>query len=371
MAAEASRDRRAVLGLSARARWLLPLFLVLLAVLTVLRLGSEAPTGDLHDFHGASMGTTWSVRLVDPELTPRARLEIEKAIEERLANVDGLMSTWDADSELSRFNRFTSTDPFPVSAQTLEVFRVAREVSELTAGAFDVTVGPLVAAWGFGATERAPASPSAKELAALRARVGWRRVRVDASSQSLSKTHPETVCDLSAVAKGYGVDEVARALHELGHTDFLVEVGGELRAQGRRGPDRPWRVAIERPSTAERAVFAVLELEDMSLATSGDYRNYFEENGVRLSHLIDPRTARPVAHALASVSVAHADAAHADALATGLGVLGPEEGYPLAVRQGLAAYFIVREADGALRGLATPGFPPVERRSADSQETGG
>lgn len=374
MAAEAGRDRAALLGLSPRARWLLPLFLVLLAVLTVLRLCSAAPTGDLHDFHGATMGTTWSVRLVAPELAPETRLEIEKAIEGRLATVDGLMTTWDSNSELSRFNRFASTDGFPVSPQTLEVFRVAREVSELTGGAFDVTVAPLVAAWGFGATDRAPASPDAVELAGLRARVGWRRVRVDAGSQSLSKTHPETVCDLSAVAKGYGVDEVARALLALGHTDFLVEVGGELRAQGRRGPGRPWRVAIERPAAAERAVFAVLELVNASLATSGDYRSYYEENGVRLSHLIDPRTARPVAHALASVSVVHPDATHADALATGLGVLGPEEGYATAVRHALAAYFIVREPDGALRGFATPAFPPVERRGgadAGSREAGG
>jgi thiamine biosynthesis lipoprotein len=139
-------------------------------------------------------------------------------------------------------------------------------------------------------------------------------------------------------------------------------VGGELRARGARAPDRAWRVAIERPEVARRSVFAVVELRDASMATSGDYRNFYEQDGVRLSHLIDPRTGRPLAHALASVSVIHRDAVRADALATGLSVLGPEEGYALAERLGIAAYFIVREPGDGLRGFATTAFPPVEMR---------
>ena len=355
---EESRDR--LLGPSPRARWLLPVFLVVLVGLTLWRLGGAPSGGDLHEFVGPTMGTTYSVKIVDSELTSEREQRIARAIETRLARVNELMSTWDPASELSRFNRFASTRPFPVAPETLEVFRVAREVSDLTGGAFDVTVGPLVIAWGFGSTARVPAEPPAAELGVLRERVGYRQVEIDESG-SLSKRHPETECDLSAIAKGYGVDEVARALVELGQHDFLVEVGGELRAMGERGPDRPWRVAIERPEAAARSPFGVVELKNTSMASSGDYRNYFEQDGVRLSHLIDPRTGRPIAHALASVTVVHADAVRADALATGLSVLGPEAGLALAEENGLAAYFIVRERGGALRGVPTSAFPPVER----------
>ena len=360
MTLETDDERAQLLGLSPRARRLLPLFLLILVGLTVWRLGFQEE-GDLHEFSGPTMGTTYSVKLVDPELTNEARAQIAQAIEARLATVNGLMSTWDPDSELSRFNRSTSTDPFRVSHETLEVFRVAREVSDLTAGAFDVTVGPLVAAWGFGATDRAPVEPPGGELEALRRRVGYRRVALDPASRSLSKSHSGTVCDLSAIAKGFGVDEVARELLERGQRNFLIDVGGELRAVGERRPGRAWRVAIEQPQATQRSIFGVLELRDASLATSGDYRNYFEQDGVRMAHLIDPRTGRPIAHALASVSVVDEVAVRADALATGLGVLGPDEGYALAEREGLAAYFIVRETGGGLRGFATSSFPAFER----------
>ncbi|MEE9608150.1 MAG: FAD:protein FMN transferase [Myxococcota bacterium] len=367
----ADGERTPLPGSSPRTRRLLSVSLLLLAGLTVWRLGFQAGPGDLQEFGGPTMGTTYSVKLVASGLSDAARARTAAAIEERLAAVNRLMSTHDPDSELSRFNRFASTAAFAVSPQTLEVFEIAREVSELTGGAFDVTVGPLVAAWGFGVTNRVPGAPPAAELAALRDRVGYRRVGVDRASRSLSKDHPEIACDLSAIAKGYGVDEVARALVELGHRDFLIEVGGELRAQGQRGEGRPWRVAIERPAAGARSIFAVLELKNASLATSGDYRNYYEQDGVRLSHLIDPRSGRPVAHALASVSVVHADAVRADALATGLAVLGPDRGYALAEREGLAAYFIVREPGGSFRELATASFPPLERPDPADPRAGG
>ncbi len=334
-------------------RWLAALCGVVIAC------GSDS--GDLHEFTGPTMGTTYNVKVVSAELPEAAKGEIAAAIEGPLARVNERMSTWDPESELSRFNRFAAGDRFPVAPETLEVFRVAREVSELTGGAFDVTVGPLVWAWGFGSMDRVPAEPAAAELAALRERVGYRRVTID-DSGALTKDHAGVECDLSGIAKGYGVDEVTRALLELGQRNILVEVGGELRAMGQRGLNRPWRVAIERPEPEGDGVFGVVEIRDVSLATSGDYRDYVERDGVRLSHLIDPRTGRPIAHALASVTVVHGDAVHADALATGLGVLGPEEGFALAEREGLAAYFIVRERGGGLRGLATSRFPDVSRR---------
>jgi thiamine biosynthesis lipoprotein len=368
MTSETDGGRSPLLGLSPRARILLPVFLVILVGLSTWRLTREATPGGLHVVSGASMGTTYSVKVVAPDLAAPERQRIEDVVQDRLSTVNRLMSTYDPDSELSRFNRLDSMDAFPVSPETLEVFRVAREISEWSGGAFDVTVSPLVAAWGFGATDRVPAPPAAEELASLRERVGYRLVAIDLGSGTLSKAHPATECDLSAIAKGYAVDAVARALVDLGHADFLVEVGGDLRAGGRREDGRPWRVAIERPDPSARSIERVIELDDLSMATSGDYRNYYEKDGVRYSHLIDPRSARPIAHRLASVSVLHPNAVQADAMATALSVLGPAEGYALAEREDLAAYFIVREPDGAFRARATSAFALLDR-PADADAT--
>jgi len=358
--AEPPARTRALLG--GRARIPLTLLLALLLAVSAYRLvcASAPPPAE---FTGDTMGTTYSVKLGTPELRAEARGAVQRAIEEQLDRVDRLMSTYRPDSELSRFNRQPANDPFPASPETIEVFRIAREVSQLSGGAFDVTVAPLVAAWGFGATDRAPAPPAEAELALLRSRVGFEQIEIDTAARTLTKTRAGVTCDLSAIAKGYAVDQVADALRELGHGDFLVEVGGEVRARGRRPDGAFWRVAIETPDSDPRGVFEVVSLGDIALATSGDYRNYYEVDGRRYSHTIDPRTGRPVEHALASVSVLYADAVHADALATALDVLGPEAGYALAKREGLAAYFIVRRKGGGFDSLATPAFERVLRGS--------
>ncbi len=253
------------------------------------------------------------------------------------------MSPWKPDSELSRFNRDKGGTRFPVSRETLTVFEVAREVSELSEGAFDVTVGPLVAAWGFGAGATTREPPTATELDALLRHVGFRNVSIHAEAGALEKTRAEVVSDLSAIAKGFAVDEVARVLKRVGHDNFLVEVGGELLARGTHLDASPWRVAIEAPDEDRRSIHRIVELRDLAMATSGDYRSYYVAGGRRFSHTIDPRTAQPVNNALASVTVLHKDATHADALATALTVLGPEAGYRLAVDHGIAAYFILRK----------------------------
>jgi thiamine biosynthesis lipoprotein len=313
------------------------------------------------------MGTNYSVKLAVADLPAEERAAIRRIIEARLGRVDRLMSTYRPDSELSRFNRHGANEPFPVAPETLAVFRIAHEVSDLSGGAFDVTVGPLVAAWGFGAADPIPAPPPDAELERLRARVGFERIQIDADAGTLAKTVAGAVCDLSAIAKGYAVDQVAAALEEKGYGDFLVEIGGEVRARGQRLDGAFWRVAIERPDSAPRGAFEVIPLRDVALATSGDYRNYYEVAGRRISHTIDPRSGRPVEHALASVSVLHADAIHADALATALNVLGPEAGYALAESEGLAAYFIVRRADGSLASRETPAFERL-RGAAEAAE---
>lgn len=336
-----------------------PRLCALLVLASALACGGDREA--VREFSGPTMGTVYRVKLVAPPLAPDARARIATVITERLAEVDLLMSTWNPDSELSRFNRHGTASPFVVSPPTLEVFGIAREVSELSSGALDVTAGPLIAAWGFGPGAPSREPPGAAELARLSPRVGWQRVRIDSASSSLVKTHPETTCDLSAVAKGYAVDLVGRALTALGHADFLVEVGGELKARGRNVRDEPWRVAIESPAgRGGTGIARTVRLRDQAVATSGDYRNFQERDGARISHIIDPRSGRPIEHGLASASVVDDTAARADGLATALMVLGPEEGWELAVREGLAAYFIVRDEDGTLTARATPGFEALD-----------
>jgi len=354
MTPSADPPRRPLPG---RAKVLLAGCLLALLLLALQRLACAPDAAAPLAFSGRSMGTSWSVKLAAAGLTPAERDRVQAAIAARLAEVDQRMSTYRDDSELSRFNRAAAGEPFAASPELLEVFRIAQAVSEASGGAFDVTVGPLVAAWGFGANARTPGSPSAAELAALRARVGFHRIALDLDAGTLTKRSAGVVCDLSAIAKGYGVDQVAVALRSLGYAGFLVEVGGEVRAAGRRADGDAWRVAIERPQSGERGIWDVMELRDGALATSGDYRNFYElPDGRRISHTIDPQTGRPVEHPLASVSVLDAEAVWADAWATALNVLGPDAGYALAEARGLAAYFISHTADGGFRARETPAF---------------
>ena len=299
--------------------------------------------GQAYRFTGPTMGTTFNVTVVGA-LDPAAQARARDAVSGALQAVNAEMSTYQADSALSRFNRHASTAPFPASPALRAVMSEARRVSALSGGAFDVTVGPLVRAWGFG-PDAPGAAPDGPTLEALRARVGWQRVVVEADA--LRKTHPDVEADLSAIAKGYGVDRAAMALDALGHARYLVEVGGEVRARGVNAGGAPWRVGVEKPeSGGARAVREVVSLRDLSMATSGDYRSYREVDGKRLSHTVDPRTGRPIEHRLASVSVLHRDCMTADALATALNVLGPEAGMALADAQGLAVLMLVRGDSG-------------------------
>ena len=296
------------------------------------------------------MGTTYTVKVVTEgplgaSSSPKQE-QVQQVIEGRLAEVNDKMSTYQPSSELSQFNSSRTTVPFPVSAETLQVFAEAQRISAATAGAFDITVGPLVNLWGFGPDAKPLAVPADEEVERLRPRIGWSRIEVDTARSTIRKSEPEMYCDLSAIAKGYAVDRVAEGLAALDLADYMVEVGGEVRTRGRNAAGEPWRIAIERPDTAQRAFQEVVPLSDLAMATSGDYRNFFEQDGVRFSHTIDPRTGRPIQHRLASVSVIDPVCMRADGYATALMVLGEEEGFRLAEEQGLAALFLVRKGDG-------------------------
>ena len=298
---------------------------------------------------GPTMGTTWQVKL--PTLPERtSRDELQAAIERRLERVNDQMSTYRPDSELSRFNRHEGTDWFEVSADTARVVSAAQQISALTGGAFDVTVGPLVNLWDFGPDERDARVPSEEELAATRERIGYEMLEVRDDPPALRKSQPDLYVDLSAIAKGFGVDQIAVHLENLGTDSYFIEVGGEIRTRGKKPDGTPWRIGIEAPAATRldaQAAQRVLELGGRAVATSGDYRNYWEKDGQRFSHTIDPRTGRPVGHELASVTVVSDDCMTADGWATALMVLGPEDAYNSAMKQDLAALFIVLQAGGS------------------------
>jgi thiamine biosynthesis lipoprotein len=238
----------------------------------------------------------------------------------------------------------------------------AQRVAELTQGAFDVTALPLVELWGFGATEVADELPGEAAVAAARARVGYRGLQVTTAPPALRKADAGMAADLSAIAKGFAVDEVAALLDARGLSDYLVEIGGELKAAGHNARGEAWNIAVEQPTPGARRVQRAFPLVDLAVATSGDYRNFFERNGQRYAHTIDPRSGYPVQHQLASVTVLDPSAMSADALATGLLVLGERAGIEFALAHELAALFLIRDGDD-FRERTTPRFDSLTRRS--------
>lgn len=339
----------------ASARWLIGLCAALAIGACGEPPSAAPPAPQALTFTGTTMGTTYAVKVIAPALAAAEEAGTRAAIQAALDDVDRRMSTYKPDSELSRFNRHAGSGPFALSAGTIRVFLMAQEVSEASAGAFDVTVGPLVNAWGFGPVKRAR-PPTDAELAALRASVGYRLLTIDAAAGTIAKAQAGVYADLSAIAKGYGVDQVARALDARGFGRYMVEVGGEVRVKGGNAAGRPWQVGIERPDEAAQRAQLVVPMTNLAMATSGDYRNYVERDGRRFSHEIDPTTGYPIRHRLASVTVLAPECAFADAYATALLVLGPERGYALAVEKGLAAYFIERRAEGGFAERQTPAF---------------
>ncbi len=305
---------------------------------------------------GETMGTTWSVKAINDEaLSPEQELALSLTLGHTLDGVNDAMSTWQDDSELSRFNQHASTEPFPLSEETLSVFRAAASVSEQSGGAFDVTIAPVVDAWGFGVDDPLR-GPTDAEAAILMASVGMEKLTIDEEAGTVTKAHPELTADLSAIAKGYGVDAVAASLEKLGYSEYLVEVGGEIRAQGLSGRGVLWQIGNEQPDAERGVLHSVLPLDNTGMATSGDYRNYIEQDGVRISHTIDARTGRPITHTLASVTVLHDSAMTADALATAINVLGPEEGHALAESLNLPVLMLIRTAPGEFTEKTSTAF---------------
>ena len=316
--------------------------------------GPEQPAKVIRSFFGTTMGTEYTVRVVGPAGEPNWPA-LQQQIDRRLEAISRQMSTYLPDSEISRFNRYEGRDWFPASAEFVRVVAAGLEVSRSTQGAFDVTVGPLVNLWGFGPAGRPGDVPTDEAIAACRARVGYERLEVRAEPPALRKHRPDLDIDLSAIAKGFAVDEVAGLLDQHGSQSYMVEIGGEVRTRGRKPDGGSWRIGIEWPVATAREIQWVVELDDRSLATSGNYRTFFEQQGRRYSHEIDPRTGRPVEHGLVSVSVLASDCMTADAWATALIVLGPEAALSAARQHGLDVLCMIHTRDGWLE-QTTPGF---------------
>ncbi len=320
---------------------------------------------------GATMGTTYTVKVVVREGEGTAGDRLDVMIGNLLGGVDNTMSTYIDSSEVMEFNRHGAGD-IAVSGDLLEVVAEAQRVARLSGGAFDVTVGPLVDAWGFGPRGFTD-PPSDESIGRLLAVTGFEHIGVDRDHSLLTKGSEDVQIDLSAIAKGFAVDRVAGALIRDGFADFMVEVGGEVRAHGRNAERRVWRIGIERPQEGGRSIHTVVALPDLALATSGDYRNFIVRDGVRVSHAIDPRIGRPISHDLASVSVIQANCMTADAMATALEVLGPVDGMELAASHDIPALFLVRLADGTFEERRSPMWTALIENSAsvDGVDMGG
>lgn len=318
-------------------------------------LSSPAPATALHALHGETMGTNWSVRLV---ASPRADLHVLHAvIQAELDRVVAQMSTWEADSDISRFNRAPAGHWQDLPTDFFTVLHCALAIAEASEGAFDPTVGPLVGLWGFGAHAGAREVPDEAARTAIRDQVGWQRLSLDASHRRLLQPGGVKL-DLSAIAKGHAVDAVAAALRARGIAAALVEVGGELHGYGRKPDGEPWRVLIESaPEEEEAAGLAprIAILDDLAVATSGDRWHWFEQDGERHAHTIDPHTGLAVADTRAAVTVLASTAMEADGWATALTVLGADAGLRLAERHGLAARFVIR-VHGSLEERASTRF---------------
>ncbi|MBW7945457.1 MAG: FAD:protein FMN transferase [Sphingomonadaceae bacterium] len=287
------------------------------------------------------MGTRWSARVVVPASGELA--DIGAGVQGGLDGVVAEMSTWEAASDISRFNRAAIGTWQSLPPDFLIVLSAALRIAEESGGAYDPTIGDLVDAWGFGPPGPCAATPDAETVAALLRAAGWRHVECDTLLQRARRITPLAL-DFSGIAKGFGADRAAAWLRTRGFRHFLVEVGGELVGAGVKPDGQPWWVDVEMPPGAALPPLR-LALHDLSAATSGDYRRWFETDSGRFAHTIDPRSGRPAANGVASVTVLHADCMHADAYATAITVLGAEEGLRFADRLGLAAHIVSRSGD--------------------------
>ena len=305
-----------------------------------------APKAAATVLEGKTMGTFWRVSVVGID---NARADqLRQKVQQQLDADDQLLSTWKNDSALMRFNHSSSLTPWPVNDAMADIVTESLRIGYKTQGAMDITVGPLVNLWGFGPDKQPVKTPTQAQIDAAKARTGLAFLSVINRSgrQYLQKSIPDLFVDLSTVGEGYAADHLARLMTEEGISRYLVSVGGALVSRGMNADGQPWRVAIQKPTDRENAVQAIVDINGHGISTSGSYRNYYELDGQRISHVIDPQTGRPITHKLVSVTVIAPTALEADGWDTGLMVLGPQKAQQVVREQGLAVYMIMKEGDG-------------------------
>lgn len=295
---------------------------------------------------GRTMGTFWRISLAG--VPPERKNALQNRVQQQLDDDDQELSTWKSDSVLSQFNQSRDLKPFPVSDNMADIITWSLRVGQKTSGAMDITVGPLVNLWGFGPEKQPVKLPSQAQIDAAKALTGLQHLRVIQGVEGayLQKNLPDLYVDLSTMGEGFATDHLARLMEQEGINNYLVSVGGAVLTRGLNAQGKPWRVAIQKPTDKEDAVQARVDLQGHGISTSGSYRNYYELDGKRISHVIDPRTGRPIEHKLVSATVIATTALEADAWDTGLMVLGTEKAKALAVREKLAVYLISKEGDG-------------------------
>ena len=315
------------------------------------------------NFRGRTMGTTYEIKIVGSRKVRSELDAIYSEITHTLFKLNRQMSTYIDDSEISVFNTSTATNPYPISVDFAKVTEKAIELSHATIGAFDPTLDPLINLWGFGNKGQTKSPPSSNEVTQALARCNVEYLQLS-PGPAIRKTISNLQLNLSAIAKGYAVDTVTELFWKHGWTNTYVEIGGEIRVSGHNRKRQPWRIGIDLPAdnaSPGEAIASVFALRNRAVATSGDYRNYFEDsNGNRRSHLIDPRTGTPISHRLASVSVTATNCMIADGIATALMVMGVEQGLTWVEDQDhVDALFIARETDGTFRLVQSTGLPPL------------
>jgi len=295
---------------------------------------------------GKTMGTFYRVSLAGVDKSRERALR--QQIEAQLVEDDHELSTYKDDSVLSRFNQYQGSVPQPISAGMADAVITSLRVGLKTGGAMDITVGPLVNLWGFGPQKQPIHTPTDAQIAAARQEIGLQHLKViqQADGQYLQKDLPNMYVDLSTVGEGYATDHLARLIEANGISNYLVSVGGAVVSRGYNPKGNPWQVAIQKPTDKETAVQAIVDLQGMGISTSGSYSNYYELDGKRISHIIDPATGHPITHKLVSATVIAPTALEADGWDTGLMVLGTQKAMALAEKEHLAVYLITKTHDG-------------------------
>jgi FAD:protein FMN transferase len=333
---------------------------VLLAVSVFIFIGCESPPA-LHQLKGSTMGTYYIVKFWSELPIDAAKLQsIHQDIEAELKAVNQSMSTYIPDSELSVINQKASGQWIDISPELYHVVSTALRLHQKCDADYDVTVGPLVNLWGFGPQQRPEKVPSTQEITLANKNVGsqYIELRLAKGVHQIQKTK-EVYIDLSSLAKGYGVDQIGSILSKYEMKGYLADIGGEIKLEGAKPDSSEWQIAVVSPdSLLDNTIYQAFAVKNIAMATSGDYRNYFEENGVRYSHTIDPKTARPINHKLASVSVLDKSSMWSDALATCLLVKGDKAGFKWAEKHKIAAYFIAKE-NGSFVATKTTKFKEI------------